>query len=141
MSNKARYVFDTNVIVSALLFEQGNPGQAFYKALSEAEILLSEEVVREINDVLSRERFDRYVIWEEREQFLQLLIRETTLVEITEEIQECRDPKDDKFLELAVSSGASHLITGDTDLLALDPFRGIRILTPKQFLDSLTEHE
>ncbi|ODS31266.1 MAG: hypothetical protein SCARUB_03611 [Candidatus Scalindua rubra] len=141
MSNKARYVFDTNVIVSALLFEQGNPGQAFYKALDETEILLSEEVVREINDVLSRERFDRYVAWKEREQFLQLLIRETTLVKITEEIQECRDPKDDKFLELAVSGGASHLITGNPDLLALDPFRGIRILTPKQFLDSLTEHK
>ena len=136
MSNKARYVFDTNVIVSALLFEQGNPGQAFYKALDVAEILLSEEVAREINDVLSRKRFDRYVTWEEREQFLQLLIRETTLVEITEEIKECRDPKDNKFLELAVSGAVSHLITGDPDLLVLDPFRGIRILTPRQFLDS-----
>jgi putative PIN family toxin of toxin-antitoxin system len=120
-----------------MLFEQGNPGQAFYKALDEAEILLSEEVVREIKDVLSREKFDRYITWEEREQFLQLLIQETTLVEITEEIQECRDPKDNKFLELAVSGAVSHLITGDPDLLALDPFRGIRILTPKQFLDSL----
>ncbi|MFQ5787993.1 MAG: putative toxin-antitoxin system toxin component, PIN family [Thermodesulfobacteriota bacterium] len=137
MSNKSRYVFDTNVIVSALLFEQGNPGQAFYKALDEADILLSEEVVREIKDVLSREKFDRYITWEEREQFLQLLIRETTLVEITDEIRECRAPKDNKFLELAVSGAVSHLITGGPDLLALDPFRGIRILTPKQFLDSL----
>ncbi len=137
MSNKSRYVFDTNVIVSALLFEQGNPGQTLYKALNESEILLSEEVASEIKDVLSREKFARYITWEERELFLQLLIQETTLVEITEKIQECRDPKDNKFLELAVSGAASHLITGDPDLLVLDPFRGIRILTPRQFLDSL----
>ncbi len=137
MSNKSRYVFDTNVIVSALLFEQWNPGQALYKALNESEILLSEEVASEIKDVLSREKFARYITWEERELFLQLLIQETTLVEITEKIQECRDPKDNKFLELAVSGAASHLITGDPDLLVLDPFRGIRILTPRQFLDSL----
>jgi len=102
---------------------------------------LSEEVIREINDVLNREKFDRYITWKERQLFLQLLIRETTLVQITEKIQECRDPKDNKLLELAVSGTVSHLITGDPDLLILDPFRGIRILTPKQFLDSfIDEH-
>ncbi|WP_459868116.1 putative toxin-antitoxin system toxin component, PIN family [Endothiovibrio diazotrophicus] len=47
---------------------------------------------------------------------------------------ECRDPKDNKFLELAVAGGASALITGDQDLLALHPFRGIPILAPADFL-------
>jgi predicted nucleic acid-binding protein len=56
---------------------------------------------------------------------------------VTESIQECRDKKDDKFLELAVSGNASHIITGDEDLLVLNPFRGISILTPRQFLQSL----
>ncbi|MFQ5640976.1 MAG: putative toxin-antitoxin system toxin component, PIN family, partial [bacterium] len=92
---------------------------------------------QEINEVLSREKFSRYVTSEERELFLQWFIREVRLVEVTEKIQVCRDSKDDRFLELAVSGKASHLITGDEDLLALNPFRGIHILTPKEFLDSL----
>jgi putative PIN family toxin of toxin-antitoxin system len=51
------------------------------------------------------------------------------------EINACRDPKDDKFLSLAVSGGATHLVTGDKDLLALDLFEGVRILTPHAFLE------
>jgi predicted nucleic acid-binding protein len=47
----------------------------------------------------------------------------------------CRDPKDDKFLSLAVCGRATHLVTGDADLLALNPFEGIRIVTPRQFLE------
>ncbi len=46
-----------------------------------------------------------------------------------------RDAKDDKFLSLAVSGQATHLVSGDADLLVLDPFEGIRILTPRQFLE------
>ncbi|MFQ5771845.1 MAG: putative toxin-antitoxin system toxin component, PIN family [bacterium] len=46
----------------------------------------------------------------------------------------CRDPKDDKYLELAVSGGAKFIVSGDKDLLALNSFREISILTPEQFL-------
>lgn len=53
------------------------------------------------------------------------------------QIKACRDPKDDKFLEAAVSGQATHLITGDADLLVLDPFQGIRILPPQEFLDMI----
>lgn len=56
------------------------------------------------------------------------------LVPINYRIRACRDPKDDKFLELAVNGSASLIITGDKDLLALDPFRGIGIITPAGFL-------
>ena len=139
MTSKARYVFDTNVIVSALLFEHSTPGRAFYEALGRGEILLSQPVVDELNDVLRREKFERYVRLDDRERFLNALIREATLIEVTERIQICRDPKDDRFLDMAVAGGASHIITGDDDLLVLNPFRGILIVTPSQFLDSLSE--
>jgi putative PIN family toxin of toxin-antitoxin system len=56
------------------------------------------------------------------------------MVPITHTIRECRDPKDDKFLELAVNGRANVLVTGDKDLLALHPFRGIPILAPAQYL-------
>ncbi len=66
-------------------------------------------------------------------QFLAVLVREATLVEITETIAECRDPKDDKFLELAIGGKAACIVSGDKDLLVLHPFRGIPILTPAGF--------
>jgi predicted nucleic acid-binding protein len=87
--------------------------------------------------VLGREKFDRYLTREERDQCLIKLLHEATLVEIGEEVRACRDPKDDKFLELAVSGRASCLVTGDQDLLILHPFRGIPIMTPAQFLGTL----
>lgn len=137
MKSSERYVFDTNVLVSALLFEQSKPGQAFYAALDRGEILLSLPVVKELNDVLNREKFDRYLLREERERFLDALLREATLVEITESVPICQDPKDDKFLELAINGGATCIITGDEDLLQLSPFRGIPIMKPNEFLASL----
>lgn len=141
MNNKPRYVFDTNTIVSAFLFDKSNPGRALQKALERGELLLSIEVAEELAEVLRRDKFDRYVRRKTREEFLRTLIKETVFIEITETIQACGDPKDDKFLELAVSGNASQIITGDEDLLTLNPFRGISILTPKQFLKALAEYE
>ena len=133
-----RYVFDSSVIVSALLFEQSVPGQAFHLALERGEILVSQATFTELSEVLSRKKFDRYVTHEEREQFLITLLREATLIEIAEEIRACRDAKDDRILELAVSGAASCVITGDQDLLTLHPFRGIPIVTPARFLELLS---
>jgi putative PIN family toxin of toxin-antitoxin system len=137
MTLKPRYVFDNNAIVSALLLEHSVSGRAFYAALDRGEMLASQESFTELSEVLGREKFDRYVTREEREQFLVRFLRQATLIEITEGIHASRDSKDDKFLELAVSGGASCIITGDQDLLVLHPFRGIPILTPAQFLQSL----
>jgi predicted nucleic acid-binding protein len=53
---------------------------------------------------------------------------------VTIRLRECRDPKDDKFLELAIAGKASHIISGDQDLLMLSPFHGVAILTPVDFL-------
>ncbi len=139
MRNKPRYVFDTNTIVSALLFENSNPGRALQEATDRGALLLSLEIAEELAEVLRRNKFDRYVRRKIREEFLKALIQQAVFVEVTENIQACRDPKDDKFLELAVSGNATQVITGDRDLLALNPFRGISILTPKQFLESLAE--
>jgi putative PIN family toxin of toxin-antitoxin system len=111
-----------------LLFEQSVSGQAFYAALDNGEIFLSRPTFVELAEVLGRKKFDRYLTRDEREQFLAILLREATVVEVTEEVRVCRDPKDDKFLELAVSGGASCLVTGDQDLLVLHPFRGVPVL-------------
>lgn len=132
-----RIVFDTNVTISALLFTDSVPGRAFIRALDQGTILVSVALVGELSRVLGRGRFDRYVTREERDGFLESLIRESNLIEITETVQVCRDPKDDQVLELAVNGGASCIVTGDADLLVLNPFRGIEIITPAIFLKSI----
>ena len=99
--------------------------------------MASIETLSEINDVLQRPRFDRYLRRIQREEFLEVLEQMVEIVEITETIRACRDPRDDKFLELALSGRATHIITGDQDLLDLHPFRGIPILTPSAFLTAV----
>lgn len=104
-------------------------------ALQQGEILLSAPLALEINRVLYREKFDRYLSHKQRERFLLAFVQSATLIEIDETINVCRDPKDNMLLELAVSGNADMIITGDTDLLALNPFRGIAILSPQAFLN------
>jgi uncharacterized protein len=94
-------------------------------------------MLKELDRVLSRPKFDRYLHKEERERFLQAFIVEAILIEIVQQVDVCRDPKDNAVLELAVSGGATCIVTGDDDLLVLNPFRGITIATPDQFLSSL----
>ncbi len=134
MTEKGRYVFDTNVILSALLIKRSVARRVLEKARKAGVILLSLDTIEESYDVLGRPAFDRYIDEEDRIKFLTLLVRESVLVEIKEHVTECRDPKDDKFLELAVNGKASHIISGDKDLQVLTPFRGIPILAPRQFL-------
>jgi predicted nucleic acid-binding protein len=76
MKSNGRYVFDTNVLISALLFKNSKPGQAFYLALEQGVILLSLPAVMELNEVLRRKKFERYLLEEERERFLAALITE-----------------------------------------------------------------
>lgn len=134
MSTKGRYVFDTSVMISALLFERSKPAQALQYAFKNGAVLLSLELLEELNEVLRCERFNRYVTSEEREEFLEALVERAVLIEIVENVQECRDPKDDKVLELALNGKAQCIITGDKDLLVLHPFCGVRIVTPEEFL-------
>lgn len=127
-------VCDTNVIVSALLMKQSTARRAFDKALSEGTLLLSAASLAELNDVLKREKFNKYLRPKERLQFLTAFVRVAKVIEIHETISACRDPKDDKFLEVAVNGKAACIISGDHDLLVLHPFRGIAIMTPHAFL-------
>jgi len=130
-----RIVFDTNVIVSAALLVGSVPRRAFDKALDEGKVLISVQALIELAEVFGRQKFDKYLLEEERMRFLIGLLKEAELVEVVEEVVECRDVRDNKFLELAISGQADFIVTGgDDDLLVLNPFRGIPILKPKDFL-------
>ena len=134
--NKPRFVFDANVIVSAFLFKNSPPRLALETAENQGIIILSETVIDELSNVLSRSKFDRYLSKSIRQELLETLVEASLLVQPSESIDECRDAKDNKYLELAISDHAESLITGDEDLLVLNPFRNIKIITVLEFLDT-----
>jgi putative PIN family toxin of toxin-antitoxin system len=65
------------------------------------------------------------------------LVATAELVTIIEHVVACRDPTDDKFLELAINGRADRIVTGDPDLLVLNPFRGIPIVRPASFVQGV----
>jgi putative PIN family toxin of toxin-antitoxin system len=98
-------------------------------------VLASKLTLQELKDVADRGRFDRYVEPERRRRFVAAYMRAIVMVDIPFPIRACRDPRDDKFLEVAVHGHADLIVTGDADLLALNPFQGIAILTPAEYLE------
>lgn len=129
-----RVVFDTSTMVSAALRVESTPALAYRKALASHEICTSPDTLHELADVLLRAKFDRYLARNERDAFLDLYRKATTSCDVREKVKACRDPKDDKFLALAVSCGAEVLVSSDHDLLDLHPFRNVVIVTPADFL-------
>ncbi len=130
-----RIVADTNLLVSRLLLPQSLPAQAVRKAVDEGQLLVSDATLGELADVLSRAKFDPYVSLEDRQDFIRVLNRVAERIIVTAPIKACRDPKDDKFLEVALNGEANLILTGDRDLLALHPFRGVDILSPREYLE------
>jgi putative PIN family toxin of toxin-antitoxin system len=131
-----RFVLDTNVLVSALLSPGSKSRMAVDRAHREGAILLSLGTLTELFEVLNRKQFRGYIDEEDMRRFLAVLTREAQWIDVDMQITACRDPKDDKFLSLAVSGEATHIVTGDADLLVLHPFQGIRIVTPSTFLEA-----
>lgn len=131
-----RFVLDTNVLVSALLSPGSKSRMAVDRAHREGAILLSLGTLTELFEVLNRKQFRGYIDEEDMRRFLAVLTREAQWTDVDMQITACRDPKDDKFLSLAVSGEATHIVTGDADLLVLHPFQGIRIVTPSTFLEA-----
>ena len=86
--------------------------------------------MNELADVLARPKFDRYISLEDRQQFLRLLGRLAELVPIVYPVHACRDPRDDKFLEVALNGKAELILTGDADLLDAPPLAGNRYFSP-----------
>ena len=134
MPTRRRIVVDTNVLVSRLLLPQSTPAQAFRKARGDGRLLVSEATMYELAEVLARPKLDPYVSQKDRREFLRQLGRVVEFVPIVQVVRECRDAKDDKFLELALNGRAELIITGDVDLLALNPWREIEILSPAEYL-------
>jgi len=95
---------------------------------------MSESTLYELAEVLGREKFDAYVSIQDREEFLRMLGRIVEMVTILHAIHDCREVRDNQILEVAVNGQAQVIITGDEDLLVLNPFRDIPIMRPADYL-------
>jgi len=92
-----RFVADTNVLISRLFFRHSIPAQAMQLAMAHYQLIVSHDTLIELEEVLSRSKFDRYLTRTERMQFLYKLCGSAVLVADVPVITACRDPKDDKF--------------------------------------------
>ena len=130
-----RVILDTNVLISGLLSTTSTPAQAVEHAISTGQLLASTDTLLELMGKLLSPKFDRYVPRERRDALVLRLAPLIEIVELVQRIQACRDPDDDKFLDVAINGRADVIVSGDRDLLDLNPFRGIAILTPAAYMD------
>ncbi|MDE0693496.1 MAG: putative toxin-antitoxin system toxin component, PIN family [Gammaproteobacteria bacterium] len=130
-----RLVADTNVLISAALRSDTPPRQVLDAVQRAGGVLVfSDETFAEVHDRLSKPKFDRYATHESRGAFLGHLVAVSEWVSISQAKLGCRDPDDDKLLETALAGQATCLVTGDRDLLDMNPFRSIPIVDPTTFL-------
>lgn len=134
MINPPFFVVDTNVLISAHLLERSVSARAFSKAFSLGIIVRSELTLIEFADTFLRPKFDKYIPREDRLILIDQFKQNSLLVFAKRLVNVCRDPDDDIILDLALAANATCLISGDEDLLVLNPFRGIPILSPSNFL-------
>ncbi len=134
--NNIRVVTDTNIWIGFLI------GKTL-SGLSEAvindkiRILFSEELFEELVEVLQRPKFKKYFSQNDIAELISLIHLKTEFVEIRERFEDCRDPKDNFLLDLCVSGNADYLLTGDDDLLVLNPFRDVQIINYREFREIL----
>lgn len=133
---KLRIVIDTGVLISRIVRPNSVPAEAIRVARSIGVMLVSNDTLAELADVLTRPKFDRYFQADYVQSIVNAYAANAELIEVAITIAACSDPKDDKFLALALSGSANVIVTGDSDLLALDPFQHVRILTPRAFIES-----
>jgi putative PIN family toxin of toxin-antitoxin system len=132
-----RVVVDTNVIVSAALKATSLARIALSWIDRHSGLLKSIVTEQEVLRVLQRPHLAAVTAPFFRDDLARMLAK-AELVTIAERFAVCRDPNDDKFLELAVNGQADLIITGDADLLVLNPFRGIPIVSPATFVQGTT---
>ena len=139
-----RIVIDTNVLVSAVLSQQG-PSHALWDHVlnTRVELFVTQALLDEFADVISRDKFAAVLARTTRtSQAILLKLRESAelVASVPLPAPVSRDPDDDHVIAAAVAAQAEWIVTGDRDLLVLGSYEGIAIITPAQALRALAAH-
>jgi putative PIN family toxin of toxin-antitoxin system len=134
-----RVVIDTSALVSAVLAGHSAPRRALESATAKFEVCTSVACLDELQRVLRRPKLDRYLPLQSRRAFFDLYATAVTVCDDPPEVvaalhPRCRDVDDDKFLALALAAAADVIVSSDADLLCLDPWNGVRVVSPMDFL-------
>ncbi len=135
--NKPYIVIDSNIIISAAILPNSVSAEVLRVAIKKYTVCASEATFAELAEVIQRKRFDKYFSSSEytRLEFLSNFHMLCYFFEPSETIKDCIDQKDNKFLEIAIAANAEILISGDKKhLLSMNPYRGIQIITAREFL-------
>jgi uncharacterized protein len=131
-NNGMRVVIDTNIWISFLI-GKSLTGLTDAIIANRVQVLFSDDLFSELLEVLQRPKFKKYFSSAAIEQLLALLYEKIAWVNVVDEFTDCRDKKDNFLLNLSVSGQANYLITGDADLLVLNPFHGVEIISYQFF--------
>ncbi len=131
-----RVIVDISTLIGVLTGKPGGyPAQAVNIAFLWYQRVLSQETRDELERVIRRPALDKYRPLELRLQFFEKFVQGCELQPVTQQVHDCRDPNDDKFLSLAVSTETTLMVSSDPDLTSMNPYRGIEIITPRTFVE------
>ena len=123
------------MLLSAFISRGSTADRCWEKSKKGNDIIASQHTLDEFSRVFFRPKFDRYLSLEAR---LELIVEAQTIIKmipVRHTVTVCRDPKDNQYLELALSGKAECIVSGDPDLQVLNPFENIPIISPREFLD------
>jgi len=129
-----RIIIDTNVLVSAIFFNGGLPKDILdLVELGKIKHIASQEIIQEYKDTFARiaireERYDKAVA-------LNKFIPKIEIIKTTTNLQICRDPDDDKFINCAIDGKCKYIVSGDKDLLVLENVENVEIITIRDFME------
>ncbi len=129
-----RVVIDTNILVSFAIRPSPEFERLFDHVAAHGISLVSDDTVAELFDVLSRDKFRKYLPLDQSLDYIDWYAGISEQILVTKSVVACRDPKDDKFLSVAVSGKADCIIAGDHHLLDMVKFNGIPVYRPAEFL-------
>jgi putative PIN family toxin of toxin-antitoxin system len=131
-SARKRIVFDTSALIPVCLHPDREPARVFRHAVLVHEIFSSPEAIKELIAVLSRAKFDAWRPLAQRLAWVGLYQSAATVIAPGEQVADCRDDKDNKFLALALAAKADFIVSSDIHLLEMNPYRGIEIISLRQ---------
>ena len=132
-----RIVLDTNIYISNLISDKGNPAKIVRWWLEgEFDVLVSQPIIDEILRVTGYERIQKKYarVRENRLEFAALISEQAEWIEPREILNIVVDESDNRYIECAVAGNAQYIVTGDDHLLAIGEYQGIAILTPAAFV-------
>lgn len=130
-----RVVVDTNILVSFAIRPNENFERLFDYLAKHGITLISDDTIAELFTVLNRDKFRKYIPQKNAMDYIEWYVAISESVTVKESVIACRDPKDDKFLSLAVAGKADCIIAGDSDLLDMIAYEGIPIYRATGFLN------